>query len=132
MNARIAAVAMVVNVALNLALMGPLSYMGMALSTALAAWVNVALLVWRLRRRGYFAPDARLGGRLWRTLAATLAMVAVLFVAERALATALAEPLWRFLALALLVAIGAIAYAAAAVALGAVRRGELAGMLRRS
>ena len=128
---RIAAVAMVVNVALNLALMGPLSYMGMALSTALAAWVNVALLVWRLRRRGYFAPDARLGGRLWRTLAATLAMVAVLFVAERALATALAEPLWRFLALALLVAIGALAYAGAAVALGAVRRGELAGMLRR-
>ena len=41
---RIAILCLVVNVALNLALMGPLAHVGIALATTLAGWLNVGLL----------------------------------------------------------------------------------------
>jgi len=48
---RVAAIAMLANVALNLALMGPLGLKGLALATSLAAYLNVAMLAGSLRRR---------------------------------------------------------------------------------
>ncbi|HIJ61064.1 MAG TPA: murein biosynthesis integral membrane protein MurJ [Rhodospirillaceae bacterium] len=122
---RVAMVTMVANVVFNLALMGPLKHVGMALSTALAAWLNVILLAWFLRRRGYFVVDARLRSRAPRILAAGLVMAGALWAADRALPPA---P-W---ALAVLIAAGTAVYAAAVLALGAARWGEVKAMLRRS
>jgi len=54
---RIGIVAMVVNMAFNLALIVPLQHAGLALATSLSAFVNAGLLYRGLRRRGVYAPD---------------------------------------------------------------------------
>ncbi len=79
MPVRIAVASMLVNLVGNLVLVWPLGHVGIALSTAVAAWVNAGALYWVLRSRGHFHIDARLARRLPRLLAATLVMVPVLF-----------------------------------------------------
>lgn len=48
---KFAAVTMLLNIALNLALMGPLEHGGLALATSLASWVNLFLLAFFLQKR---------------------------------------------------------------------------------
>lgn len=125
---KIGLVAVALNLVLNLALMHPLQQVGVALSTTIAAWFNMAALGIMLHRRGDFAPDARLATRLGRILAATLIMVLVL-VAAKHLAAATALP--RFATLAVLVGFGFAAFGTAGSLLGAFRLNELTAMLRR-
>ncbi|MGC8470138.1 MAG: murein biosynthesis integral membrane protein MurJ, partial [Acetobacteraceae bacterium] len=107
----IALAAMVLNIGFNLALMGPLAQVGVALATTLAAWVNAASLAAMLFRRGYWRPDARLAARLWRMAAAGLAMAAGLRLAEAAgLAGLIATPGLRWAGLAALVGLGFALY----------------------
>lgn len=54
---KFAMVALVVNIILNLLLIGPLNHAGLALATALASTVNASLLFWQLRRRDVFTPQ---------------------------------------------------------------------------
>jgi putative peptidoglycan lipid II flippase len=63
-----------VNLALKLVLFKPLGAPGLALATAIGAWINIGLLVWLANRRGLMRADTE----LWRTLAAvTIATVAL-------------------------------------------------------
>jgi putative peptidoglycan lipid II flippase len=128
---KIALVSLAVNVGLNLALMRPLAHVGMALSTALAAWLNVGLLAWTLKRRGYFAIDHRLTDRLWRIFAACLVMAGVLWAGERLLAPMLAAPGLRLFALVVLIGLGGLTFVVAGMSMGAVRLSELKAMARR-
>jgi len=128
---RLAMGCMAGNVVLNLALMMPLGYLGMALSTSLMAWANVAGLAWLLHRRGYFTMDARLLGRIPRILAACALMAAALVGGEWLLADLLDLPGWRFLALGLLTVVGIAAYGLAALGCGATRLSELKAILPR-
>jgi putative peptidoglycan lipid II flippase len=73
---RAAAAAMVANVALNLALMGPLRHGGLALATALAAMLNLGLLLFALKRRLADLALASLLPGLARTVAAAAVMAA--------------------------------------------------------
>lgn len=77
---RIAMLAMLVNLGLNLALIWHLAHIGLALSTAVAAWVNAGLLYLTLRRRDHFAIDDRLKRTGVRLIAATLAMAVILLL----------------------------------------------------
>ena len=63
-------IALVFNIAINIALMKPLGHVGIALGTSIAAWVNAAGLGITLSRRGLFLADERLMRRLPRILAA--------------------------------------------------------------
>jgi putative peptidoglycan lipid II flippase len=128
---RIAGLSMAVNVVLNLALVGWLGYLGMALSTAVSAWLNVVLLAVRLKQRGYFSMDRRLRSRLPRILLASLVMAAALVGGARLSAPVLAAPGLRFLALGGLVGLGLASFGVAAVATGATRPAELKALLRR-
>ncbi|CAH2600680.1 putative lipid II flippase MurJ [Rhodovastum atsumiense] len=111
--------AVVVNLALNFALMGPLQHMGPPLSSSIAAWFNVVLLAWLLHRRGHLATDAELRRRVPRMLAAGLAMTAVLWMVERTVFAALGGSFGlRWVALALLVSAGLAAYGVAGQLLG--------------
>lgn len=123
-----ALVSMVINVALNLLLMHPLQQVGMALATAASAWINFAILVWRLKKLDHFTVDARLKSRLVRILAACLVMSAVLWRADILLEEWVR---WRVPQVALLIAIGGGAYGLAALLFKAVTIGEFKGMLRR-
>jgi putative peptidoglycan lipid II flippase len=51
---KFAVLALIVNVVLNLSLIGPLGHVGLAAATAIAAWVNVICLYAGLRYRGHF------------------------------------------------------------------------------
>jgi putative peptidoglycan lipid II flippase len=55
-----ALVAVAVNIAFKILLMGPLAQVGLALATAIGAWINFTLVVWFARRAGYGGVDARL------------------------------------------------------------------------
>ncbi len=129
---KIAAVALVANVVLALALIGPMRHVGIALATALASWLNAGLLALFLSRRGHLGLDARLRKRLPRMAAAAIAMGLALAAA----AWGLRGPLGgadaaRIAALAALVLGGLVLYAGAAHVLGAARLGELKAAMRR-
>jgi putative peptidoglycan lipid II flippase len=129
---RVAVASMMLNLALNLALIWKLGQVGLALSTALAAWANAAALYLILRRRGHFHVDARLRRVLPRAFAATALMVALLLVLNPILLPMLGGTLERrVLALALLVGAGGAAYFAAAFLLRALTIEELRTQLLR-
>ncbi len=115
---KIAAVAMVVNIAVMLVLMGPLEHVGIALATSVAAWVNAGLLAIVLRRRGFLALDARLRRRAPRILAAAVLNAAWLWWVVAAFPGLWVGPIWqRGGALAALVAAGILAFAVLVLAL---------------
>lgn len=129
---RFAVVSMIANTLLSVGLFQVIGFLGIALATSIAAWLNVALLAATLGRRGHFAADRRLKSRVLRILLASAVMGAGLWLAAGHLAPAwdAALPV-RVAALAALVLGGLALYAATALAVGAVRPGELLGALRR-
>ena len=76
---RIAVVALLANVALNLALVLPLRHVGLALATSLAAYLNAALLFRALRRSGIYRPMPGWPAIWFRTLISSCAMAAALW-----------------------------------------------------
>ena len=129
---RIALVAMLVNLACNLTLIWPLAHVGLALSTAISAWVNAGLLYVMLVRRGHFAIDARLRATALRLLLATLAMAALLLAASPWVDPHMGRALFeRVLWLGGLLAAAGIVYFTAAIALGALKPREIMAQIRR-
>ena len=128
---RIAILCLVVNIGLNLALMGPLGHVGIALATTLSGWLNVALLATGLVRRGFLRPDARLRRRLPRMIAAAAGMAGLLWGVAFALESPLEAQGLRIAALAALVVAGLVAYGALAALSGAVSPREVWGLLHR-
>jgi putative peptidoglycan lipid II flippase len=120
---KIAAVAMVANVVLNLLLMGPLGLRGLALATSLSAWLNVALLARRLSARVGPLPRGAVAASAGRTLAASAALAAGCLAGLR-LAAAVPGP--EVLARPLPVALGmALGLAAMLAAFRLLRHGEM-------
>lgn len=67
------------NIALKIALMGPLAQVGLALATAAGAWLNLLLLIWFARRRGFARPGETTFGNSVRLIAAGIILAAFLF-----------------------------------------------------
>ena len=129
---RYAVWAMVVNAVVAIGLAPLVGWIASAVATTAAAWVMVALLFAGTRPMGDVARfDARFGTRLGRILLASGVMGAALLAADHALGAALYLPGWRYLALAALVAGGALVYLAAAHVTGAMRLSEMRAALRR-
>ncbi len=128
---KIGALAILVNLILNLLLMGPFKHVGIAMATSISSWLNAALLAFVLARRGHLAMDDRLRARLPRQMFAAIGMGAALWWAMGELAPWLSGPEYgRAGALALLVALGLAVFGALAQLGGAARVGEVKGMLR--
>lgn len=108
---RVAAIAMTANIVMNLLLMGPLRHAGLALATALAAMINLSLLLVALRRR---LPGLRLsavGPSLLRTVVATAVMAAgCSWAAQR--------EVWASTVLVQGAALGGVVFGAVAVYMG--------------
>ena len=129
---RIAIVCTVLNIALSFGLIWVIAHMGIALATALTAWLNVGLLIRAQRRRDAWHPDARVRYRAPRLTLAALAMALAVLTLARLLAPQLDGTLAvQIPTLLLIVAAGAIVYALAGLAMGAVALADLRGLARR-
>jgi len=71
-----------VNIALKVAMMGPLAQVGLALATSIGAWINFVLVLYLAARAGHIAADATLKSSLPRLAAAGLALALVLLFAQ--------------------------------------------------
>ena len=129
---RIAMLAMLVNLLLNLILIWPLAHVGLALSTAISAWVNAILLYGTLRRRDHFAIDARLKRTGLRLVAATVAMSVAIFLLNPWIDPWTGRSLIeRSVALLVLIVVGMGVYFGLVFGLGAYSLATLKGQLRR-
>ncbi|MBY8828124.1 murein biosynthesis integral membrane protein MurJ [Hephaestia mangrovi] len=131
---RIALIEMACNMALNLFFVfgTDLSYVGLAISGASCAWINVALLYLVLRRRGQFAVDAQLKRRAIRLALAAIAMGALLIFLEPYILPHLVGSLViRAMWLLALIVPAAACYFGCAFLFGAFRWSELKAVLLR-
>ncbi len=107
-----ALVAAAVNIAFKFLLMGPLAQVGLALATAIGAWINLGLVVWFAARAGHIHFDERLRNSAVKLAGAGLALAAALWLCQGPVERLFAD--WQRLrhlaALALLAAIGAAVY----------------------
>jgi putative peptidoglycan lipid II flippase len=115
------------NIALNLALMGPLAHVGIALGTSLAAWINALALGGLLARRGQLVLDRQARRRAPRLLLSSGLMGLALWAAQAALPPGVPV----LLLVPALVGLGAVVFFAASQALGALDLREVRGLLRR-
>lgn len=128
--ARLGAAAVVLNLALNLALIWPLAEVGLAVSTALAAMVQIIALAMLFGRDGVSLAWRELAATALKTLLASGVMTAVVLAVERGYP--LAEDATRAevaVQLTLAIVAGAAAYLLTAWMAGAP---ELALLLRRN
>jgi len=116
---RIAVIAMLTNMAFNIALMYPLGHAGLALATTISATVNASLLYRGLRREGVYTPEAGWSRLLLRGLAASLLMGLVIWWGAGSLTAWLEADTWtRIGRLLLWIAVGGGVYFAALLVLG--------------
>jgi putative peptidoglycan lipid II flippase len=102
-----------VNVVLKIALMGSLAQVGLALATAVGAWVNLLLVIGFAVRAGYLELDRAFLLSLGKFLLAGMVLAAALWFAARFVTAHFAQisPLRDETALLALIAVGAIVYA---------------------
>ena len=124
---------MVANLALTIGLMPFLAHVGVALALTLSGWLQALTLLVLLSRHGHFRLDRRARTRIPRIGAAALGMAGIVLGLRLLLEPALAgHAAQRFGALALLIALGVLAFAALVLALGGADWRELRGQLRRT
>jgi putative peptidoglycan lipid II flippase len=102
---KIAIVCMISNIVIAFALIWWLAHVGIALATAISAWLNTGLLARGLRRENLLQPDDRLRRRLPRILGSSFAMAALLW-----LLLPWVEPLPPILGLILLIGAGGLVF----------------------
>jgi putative peptidoglycan lipid II flippase len=129
---RFAVISMVVNLALNLALIPTIGHVGPPLATAVAATVNVSLLYFTLKKRGHFVADDQLKRRAFRLTLAALLMGAALWPMMELFKTYVHGDWWaRGLTMAVLVGTGVLVYGFATLLSGAFTLAEIKAQLSR-
>ena len=127
-----AVVAMVVNAVVAIGLAPVLGWIASAIATTLAGWGMVALLTIGSRPFGDVARfDDRFRTRIWRIIAASLAMGVCLWGAMLMLTPYLSMTGIRYGALAALIGVGIISYFGIGQIIGAFRLSEFKAAMRR-
>lgn len=75
--------AVAVNILFKILLMGPLAQVGLAIGTAIGAWVNVGLMAWFAARSGIITVDARLKRSTIMLAISGCALSIIVFLASR-------------------------------------------------
>ncbi len=115
---KFAAVSVAVNILLAVLLMQFLSYVGLALATSLASFVNVALLYLRLRQRYGALLDATSLRRIGLAVLASIVMLAVLYLLELGWPFPATDKMAQALWLALAMVLGLLTFFGCALGLG--------------
>ena len=129
---KIAAVAMLANIILNLVLMQYFAHVGIALGASLASWLNAVLLGTVLYRRGFMVLDARFLRRAPRIIVASALMGVALWGAHVGLTDWLGGTfVLQATALAMLVGVGFVVFGLACQITGAARISDLKSFVKR-
>jgi putative peptidoglycan lipid II flippase len=114
-----ALIAVPVNIAFKILLMGPFAQVGLALSTSIGMWINFLLVLWFGARAGYLRRDPALARAIAKLVVAAVALALVLWLGRGpALDLFAASGRWRDLfALVLLAAAGGAVYVGVVLAL---------------
>ena len=129
---RVGVVAMLSNIVLNLALVGPLAHAGLALATTLSAFLNAGLLLRGLIACGVFHPRPGWAGFIARVAAGNLVLGAGLWMVRGDPAAWLeADAAGRAVRLCAVIGAGTMLYAAVMLALGVRPRDFAAPAARR-
>jgi len=127
-----AVVSMITNALIAIGLMPVLGFAAAAWATTLSGWIMVAQLWFGSRKMGSEAAlDDRFRQRFPRIVAASAVMGVALYLGAWGLQPLLEARLWRFMALALLIALGVVSYFGSGAVLGAFRLSEFANLRRR-
>jgi putative peptidoglycan lipid II flippase len=119
---RYAALSMLLNAIIAVGLMPWIGFAAAAWATTIAGWIMVAQLWFGSRRMGDEARlDARCQSRLPRIVLASLLMGAALWGASWGMGDLLADAVWRYAALAGLIAIGIVSYFGIGAVIGAFK-----------
>lgn len=111
---RIAVIAMVTNIVLNIILIWPLAHAGIALATSLAAIVNTGCLFYFLRQRGYYHPREGWKGFGARIVIANIVLAIWLWFGTGEIAVWIqSSAIWRIEHLAFLLTTAMLIYFAA-------------------
>lgn len=134
---KVAGVALVVNVVLNLILMKPFGHVGIAAATACSAWLNAIVLFWLLNKRGFFTLDSQMIRRGAGIVMASIVMGGCLYAVSAWIADRMPEWLHeseisRVPILIGLIALGKLTFMLTASMMGAFSVTEVIGMLRRT
>ncbi|MEP3050599.1 MAG: murein biosynthesis integral membrane protein MurJ [Erythrobacter sp.] len=126
-------IALFVFVAYNIVFLEKYGVVGVALASAVAAWINVSILYAVLFIRNHYRASWRLAGRILRQLIAAAAMGGALYFASDQLSEYYAAGIFaRLFALAVLVGAAAIVYFTLAFLLGAIDRDRVTKLTRKS
>ena len=124
--------AMILNAAIAIGLSPYIGYIAAAVGTTLTGWAMVLQLWLGARGMGDAAKtDARFRKRIWRIVAAALAMGVVLFLSGVVIGPFFGMAGWRYLALAVSVIIGIVSYFAFAQWFGGLLLSDIKGAMRR-
>jgi putative peptidoglycan lipid II flippase len=126
--------AVAVNIIASLILSRYFSFVGIAMASSIAAWVNAIALLFTSSRREHYTMDTRFRQRLPRILASVAIMGLILLGQFYVLEGNFAESssfIRRVLSLILMVATGSFSYFAVAHFSGALRLSELKSALRK-
>jgi putative peptidoglycan lipid II flippase len=111
-----------VNMGLKLLLMGSLAQIGLALATAIGAWVNLLLVLAFAVRAGFLELNRTLGRSLLKFAATGVVLAAVLWLSARYAATHFRGMQFHDeITLLALIGIGAVVYAGAILGLFGLR-----------
>jgi putative peptidoglycan lipid II flippase len=129
---RFALIAVVANIVFGVTLFQFIGVEGIAAATAIAAWLNVGLMVITLERRGVYRPSVEAASRLSKLLVASTIMGLVM--AGASYARPYYEPLLfhrKELALVAAAGLGVLIYALLLFGLRAITPAEIMGAFRR-
>jgi len=113
---------LVVNMGLKLLLMGSLAQIGLALATAIGAWVNLLLVLFFAVRAGFLELNRALGQSLAKFATIGVVLAGVLFLTAKFAASHFGRIAFHDeITLVLLIAVGAIVYAGSIVGLFGLR-----------
>ena len=129
---KVAIIAAVLNIILAISLMSFLAHVGIALATAISAWVNASGLAVLLYRRGMLIPDKRLCSRAVGACFASTGMALVLWKVAGWLVFWLSPGSYQgIIALAFLVIVGISVYVVLLQIVGVIRWNEMCSLLSR-
>ena len=128
---KIAAICLVANVTISLSLIGHIGYIGLAVATSSAAWLNSILLLILLKKRELYVQKVGILVKIVKILICASFMGGVLYFAEIELGKHFSDSFWdKITSLILLIFSGLVSYFLLISIIGGYRKADVSRLVR--